>query len=236
MITWLPSYLNQILHYNVKKSGIVSVLPFLAKFFFCYFSGWLGDLMISKWNFRIATVRKMVLEPTTNNMPSSLVLGTMDIFLFAIMYLHMGCCSFCDPPPPPPPLLQAMACSELVPAAALIAIGYLSISDPMPIVALLTVAVGFSGFGSAGYGASFLDVSPQFSGILMSFSNTFATIPGIVAPIAIGDIVAKPHDDVGHWRLVFLIAAGIYGRSFFFFKRIYINLWFQNPFSIHNTL
>ena len=104
-------------------------------------------------------------------------------------------------------LVQAMVCSELFPAAALIAIGY--INEPMSVVALLTATVGFSGFGSAGYGASFLDVSPQYSGIILAISNTLATIPGIVAPIAIGDIVAAPHDDVVHWRLVFLIAAGM---------------------------
>ncbi len=99
-----------------------------------------------------------------------------------------------------------MVCSELLPAAALISIGYFN--NPMSVVALLTATVGFSGFASAGYGASFIDVSPQYSGIILAISNTIATIPGIVAPIVIGDIVAAPHDDAGHWRLVFLIAAG----------------------------
>ncbi|KAJ8952109.1 hypothetical protein NQ314_007602 [Rhamnusium bicolor] len=41
-----------------------------------------------------------------------------------------------------------------------------------------------------------LDVAPQFASILLGFSNTFATLPGIYSA-----------DD---WRVVFYISSGIY--------------------------
>jgi sugar phosphate permease len=160
MITWLPAYLNQVLHFDVKKSGFVAVLPFLASFGCSYLAGILAVQAISSWGVSVVTVRK-----------------------------------------------SAMFVSELFPAVALIAVGYISVDNTLSVVALLSAAVGFSGFGCVGYGASFLDVSPQFASVILAMSNTIATIPGFVAPILIGHLVNPPNNDVAHWRLVFLIAA-----------------------------
>jgi sugar phosphate permease len=160
LITWLPAYLNQVLHFDVKKSGVVAVLPFLASFLFSYIAGVLAVHAISTWGISVATTRKM-----------------------------------------------AMFVSEILPAAALILVGYISVDNKTAVVALLTAAEGLAGFGCVGYGASFLDVSPQFAAVILAVSNTVATIPGFVAPILIGDLVNPPHNDVTHWRLVFFIAA-----------------------------
>lgn len=42
------------------------------------------------------------------------------------------------------------------------------------------------------FSVNHLDVAPQHASVLMGFSNTFATIPGIVSPIISGYIVATP--------------------------------------------
>lgn len=72
-----------------------------------------------------------------------------------------------------------------------------------------------------------LDVAPQHASVLMGFSNTFATIPGIVSPIISGYIVTTPVGDivaifknnflrpvcfqtVEEWRIVFYITSAIY--------------------------
>lgn len=39
---------------------------------------------------------------------------------------------------------------------------------------------------SAGYGVNVNDIAGQYAGVLYGISNTFATIPGIVAPYVVG--------------------------------------------------
>ena len=51
-----------------------------------------------------------------------------------------------------------------------------------------------------------LDIGPRYAGILLGFSNTAGTIPGIVGVTLTGMIL----DATGSWQLVFLISAGIY--------------------------
>ena len=57
----------------------------------------------------------------------------------------------------------------------------------------------------------------RLAGLLLGISNTLATIPGIVAPIIVGDLVAAPHDDAAHWQIAFAIAAGVAVAGFLVF-------------------
>jgi sugar phosphate permease len=102
--------------------------------------------------------------------------------------------------------------AEVVPALCLAAAGF-STSAPV-IIALLTASVGFSGAGSASYASSYMDLAPADAGTLLAIGNTLATFAGIIAPIAVGEMVAAPNDDALHWRGVFLMAAGIAGVGF----------------------
>ena len=54
----------------------------------------------------------------------------------------------------------------------------------------LTLAVGLGGFAWSGFGVNHIDIAPQYSGILMGLSNTFATIPGMISPIIVGFITS----------------------------------------------
>lgn len=117
--------------------------------------------------------------------------------------------------PPRTVRIAVQAVAELLPAAAILAAGYAK-SAPV-VVALLTAAVGFSGAGCAGYGSNHLDIAPHLAGLLLGISNTLATIPGIVAPIIVGDLVAAPHDDAAHWQIAFAIAAGVAVTGFVVF-------------------
>lgn len=102
--------------------------------------------------------------------------------------------------------------AEVVPALCLAAAGF-STSAPV-IIALLTASVGFSGAGSASYASSYMDLAPADAGTLLAIGNTLATFAGIIAPIAVGEMVAAPNDDALHWRGVFLMAAGVSGVGF----------------------
>lgn len=60
------------------------------------------------------------------------------------------------------------------------------------VIVCITLSVGFGAFAMNGYLANPLDISPQFASIIMGFSNTFGTLPGIVSPILTGYIVQTP--------------------------------------------
>ncbi|EEB20071.1 sialin, putative [Pediculus humanus corporis] len=83
-----------------------------------------------------------------------------------------------------------------------------SLTTPAGIIACLSVAVGLGGFAWCGFGVNHLDIAPQHAGVLMGFSNTFGTLPGMLSPIITGYIV---HDkSAANWKKVFYITSGVY--------------------------
>jgi ACS family sodium-dependent inorganic phosphate cotransporter len=73
-------------------------------------------------------------------------------------------------------------------------------------ITLMCCALGLGAFALSGFGVNHLDIGPRYAGILLGFSNTAGTIPGIVGVTLTGVIL----DATGSWQLVFLISAGIY--------------------------
>lgn len=94
------------------------------------------------------------------------------------------------------------------PAIALIIASYTGCNRALT-VAILTIGVGFNGGIYAGFKINHLDITPRYAGILMAFTNCSANLAGLLAPIAAGNIIeGKP--TIAQWRIVFLIAAGVY--------------------------
>lgn len=73
-------------------------------------------------------------------------------------------------------------------------------------VTLMRRGLGLGAFALSGFGVNHLDIGPRYAGILLGFSNTAGTIPGILGVTLTGMIL----DATGSWQLVFLISAGIY--------------------------
>jgi predicted MFS family arabinose efflux permease len=73
-------------------------------------------------------------------------------------------------------------------------------------VGCLIAATGLSGFALSGYAVNHIDISPEYSGVLMGLSNCIATIPGIVGVYVTGPIV----QGTGSWIGVWILAASIY--------------------------
>jgi len=71
--------------------------------------------------------------------------------------------------------------------------------------ALVTIATGGAALGVAGFAANHLDIAPQYAGILMGLSNTFAQLPGIVGVALTGFIVNLTHSFAGAFYLIALI-------------------------------
>ena len=74
-------------------------------------------------------------------------------------------------------------------------------------IALLTVAAyGACGLSTAGYSAAYFEVCPRNTGQTFAVSNTFATLPGIAAPLIAQGLVGRLGPEDG-WRAAF----GLFG-------------------------
>ena len=76
----------------------------------------------------------------------------------------------------------------LLAGSCILATGYCAAMEDA--IAFLILGVGFSGLNATGYAVNHLDIAPRYAGILMGFSNTFATIPGFLSPMLTG-MIAK---------------------------------------------
>ncbi|KAJ6644335.1 Sialin [Pseudolycoriella hygida] len=69
------------------------------------------------------------------------------------------------------------------------------------VVVFFTTAITMHGFLAAGLSANSMDLSPNYSGVLISIANGAASMAGIFAPYVIG--VMTPNAYLSQWRLVF---------------------------------
>lgn len=72
-------------------------------------------------------------------------------------------------------------------------------------LALLCVAMAALGCSNAGFAPAMLDIAPRHSAVLYGFSNTFATLPGIIGVAAIGWLV----DVTGTYSAGLVLTAGV---------------------------
>eukprot|EP00262_Sarcandra_glabra_P020929 TRINITY_DN852_c0_g2_i1.p1 TRINITY_DN852_c0_g2~~TRINITY_DN852_c0_g2_i1.p1 ORF type:complete len:453 (+),score=55.56 TRINITY_DN852_c0_g2_i1:174-1361(+) len=59
LLTWMPTYYNQVLKFNLTESGLLCVLPWLTMAIFANIGGWIADTLVSK-GLSITTVRKIM--------------------------------------------------------------------------------------------------------------------------------------------------------------------------------
>ncbi|XP_029299313.1 sialin isoform X1 [Cottoperca gobio] len=159
LLTSLPTYMNSIMHFDLKSNGFLSALPYLGAWLLSMLSGVVADSLIERKVFSITVVRK----------------------LFTL--------------------------AGLLPAAAfLVAVGYAGCSHILT-VTFLTLSTTIGGTTASGVYINQIDIAPRYAGFLLGITNTFGTIPGVLAPIATG-YFTKDHTLAG-WRMVFWVAAGI---------------------------
>ena len=80
----------------------------------------------------------------------------------------------------------------LAPGTFVVAVGYMTCEQSTTAVILLTLGVAMSGFQyGSGWMVNPVDIAPRYAGVIFGISNTFATVPGFVAPIVIGLITTN---------------------------------------------
>jgi ACS family sodium-dependent inorganic phosphate cotransporter-like MFS transporter 5 len=80
---------------------------------------------------------------------------------------------------------------SIVPGAFLIAASFVNCETRMTAVGLLIASVGFTSFNRSGYVVNHLDIAPRYAGILFGLTNTFATVPGMIAPVIVGQLTTN---------------------------------------------
>lgn len=81
------------------------------------------------------------------------------------------------------------------------------VSKPVTAVICMVLALGLGSFAQSGVYANHQDIGPEYAGILLGISNTFAAIPGIVGVALTGFILDRTG---GAWYAVFALAIGFY--------------------------
>lgn len=59
LLTWMPTYYNQVLKFNLTESGLLCVLPWLTMAVFANIGGWIADSLVSR-GLSITAVRKIM--------------------------------------------------------------------------------------------------------------------------------------------------------------------------------
>ncbi|KAH9604124.1 hypothetical protein KSS87_010464 [Heliosperma pusillum] len=59
LLTWMPTYYNQVLKFNLMESGLFCVLPWLTMAIFANIGGWIADTLISR-GMSVTSVRKIM--------------------------------------------------------------------------------------------------------------------------------------------------------------------------------
>ncbi|XP_052186569.1 sodium-dependent phosphate transport protein 1, chloroplastic isoform X2 [Diospyros lotus] len=59
LLTWMPTYYNQVLKFNLTESGLFCVLPWLTMAFSANLGGWIADTLVSR-GLSVTTVRKIM--------------------------------------------------------------------------------------------------------------------------------------------------------------------------------
>ncbi|XP_053609835.1 uncharacterized protein LOC128674879 [Plodia interpunctella] len=94
-------------------------------------------------------------------------------------------------------------------AGGLITLSFFGPENRNTAIAVLISSLSISGAASAGHMVNQLDISPNYAGLLLAFTNFIANIFTIMVPIITGLILGKDSMDVSRWRIVFLLHAGI---------------------------
>ncbi|XP_064642503.1 sialin-like isoform X2 [Lineus longissimus] len=168
LMTCLPSYMKDVLKFDMKSNGLFSALPYMGMFVTAIGGSALVDYIRTK-GASTTIVRKVV---------QGIAFGFPCVFL--------------------------------------IGLGFLDCTQKYLAVGLVVIAVTFNAMCRSGYIVNHVDIAPRYAGILFGFTNTFATVPGMVAPLAVGQItVNKTREE---WQIVFYICAGFYGVGAIFYS------------------
>nr|CAI5832789.1 unnamed protein product [Callosobruchus analis] len=102
-----------------------------------------------------------------------------------------------------------VAISTIGPAICLVSLSFLPENSTVLSCLMLVLHQSFSAAYQGGISMSYLDISPNFCGILMSITNAVSTVCDIVVPLLV-QVIVTDEADKSQWRIIFMIAAAMY--------------------------
>ncbi|XP_053237245.1 sialin isoform X3 [Podarcis raffonei] len=232
LLTLLPTYMKEILRFDVQENGFLSALPYFGCWICIILSGQFADYLREK-----------------QNMPTVCVRKTFTLIVVTRAFL----CNLCSIIPNAAPqlslvwwptkdfintslLLLLLSVNGMIgPAVFLVAAGFIGCDYEMA-VAFVTISTTLGGFSTSGYSINHLDIAPSYAGILLGITNSFGTIPGMVGPLVAKSLTHS--NTVGEWQTVFYIAAAInlFGAIFFaLFSSGEVQDWALNGYHLHRN-
>ncbi|XP_067131529.1 sialin-like [Centruroides vittatus] len=93
---------------------------------------------------------------------------------------------------------------------ALCLIGVVQVGCDHTISVLLFIfGMSLNGFVNSGFFVSIIDMAPDFAGILLGITSTFASIPGFLTPLIVG-YITKHEQTIDRWSIIIYSTAGLY--------------------------
>nr|XP_034831919.1 putative inorganic phosphate cotransporter [Maniola hyperantus] len=113
-------------------------------------------------------------------------------------------------------------------AVSLVALSFIGPEHKSLAIVILIISLTVTGFFGAGFMMSYLDLSPNYAGVMLSITNFAANFGSVLTPIATSLILRNDPTDISRWRIVFLICAAIClvaNSSFMFFASVKRQEW-----------
>ncbi|XP_041979105.1 putative inorganic phosphate cotransporter [Aricia agestis] len=94
-------------------------------------------------------------------------------------------------------------------ALGLVALSFIGPAQREWAVLTLVAALTFNGFYTSGFMMVYLDMSPNYAGVMLSLTNFVSNIGSILTPILTSLILNNDPTNMAGWRVVFLLMAGL---------------------------
>lgn len=111
------------------------------------------------------------------------------------------------------------------------AIGLITLSpSPVHTMILLVIWMSLECFTVAGIFGNYLDIAPEYAGVIMGLANTFGCLAGSLGPMVAGFIVTNRTR--AEWNMVLLLCSGVYfiaATFFLIFASGEVQEWAKNP-------
>ncbi|CAF0792094.1 unnamed protein product [Brachionus calyciflorus] len=192
MLTEMPTFLADILNFEIDTAGLLSALPYLIMAKVLYSSGYLSDKLIDR-KMEYTKVRKIF---------CCFGFIAQAIFMFAMTLTY----------------------------------------NPTLLIIFVTLSIGFGGMPWSAFGVNHLDIGAGYANAIMSITNTFATLAGIISPTLTGYLIEGKIKS--EWNAVFIISAVVFLLGAFFYYILGtgdVQYWaigskeFENPSSIYSN-
>ncbi|XP_064600100.1 sialin-like [Liolophura sinensis] len=161
LLTGIPTYMNEVLKFDIASNGLYSALPYIGFWIGIYISGWMADCVRESGCLTTTWTRKI-----------------WEVF------------------------------GQVMPAIALITLGFLECTQAILAVVILTLAVTLSAPVFSGYVVNHVDIAPPYAGVLFGISNTIAASTGFISPVVTNFLTHSQTRQ--EWQIVFYVTAAVY--------------------------